>query len=704
MERDNSTPQLPAQINLSEQQNSEEAAPLVPQNPGVVVAAATASMTKSGSLGLTMESPRKSKNGKKEGGGGMFKKEYKLVSTKIIDEDERNEMAPLNPSSPSGGGGGGVNVNESSAAMPPPFDPQAQAARQSHTSFTSSAASIGLSKFPHAQEVSETVGSKSKEIGLIFLILLLNVLLVVLGDGMSHNGLTIMVSPTVVEFAGGVVIEILLLLTNALTILAMDIGASIFLAHLIVKKKGYSMAGCGFMQSAPFHRLQFTGKLSLNSPCRKNLQRVAYLWTLAETMKLLSPIGATGVLSSSVRTHADSVNCIVYHPSNLRDRKYPTFISSAGVAEFLFGNALGCMRSERSDCPDNGSQYVFGPQLDGVVGSGDTILGQGFQMIIASTCQCTDVASPYVIQSNIMSLQEQKTMLTALQNLSTPFLIAFESAVITDSNMTTHAAIGNMQICGGVSDTVVPVCQTSVGGFQDSRVAATFMTDGTTASIALVNSVAESVDPWPSVISAASIQYAMNAIWPPGQVFPLVSNVAGMMNALLYWCSSDLVAVDPTLLEPGFETTYSILLRAGMQRTWDSKGSTCIREISRNDQTIVHLTPWGSTCIYIAGGLQIVLSLLALLAGSVWYFSDIPLGPAIRVIRQPTYFMSVLCESPFAVNLVGTGNAQEHVIWQAIDVIVRIGEAFETMDEPVGRIKMERSKLVRPLTNGRMYA
>ncbi|KAJ3032192.1 UNVERIFIED_CONTAM: hypothetical protein HDU68_000031 [Siphonaria sp. JEL0065] len=627
-----------------------------------------------------MESSRKSKMGKKEGGGMFNKKDYKLVSTKIIDEEERKEMAPLN--GPFGGG--------SAAVMPPPLDPQAQAVRQSHNSFTSSAASIGLSKFPHAQEVSETVGSKSKEIGLILVILLLNVALVVLGDTMSKSGLKITVSPTVVAFAGGVVIEILLLLTNALTIVAMDIGASILLASLIVKKKGYSMAGCGFMQSTPIHRLEFTGKLSLNSPCRKNLQRVAYLWTLAEATKLLSPIGATGVLISPERTHANSVNCIVYNPSNLRDRNYPTLTSSAGVAEFIFGNALGCMRSERADCAENGSQYVFGPQLDGVVGSGDTILGQGFQMIIASTCQCTDVASTYVIQGNIMNHIEQKTMLTALQNLSTPFLITFDSAIVTDSNITSYAAIGNMQICGGVSDSVVPICETSISGFQNANVAATFMTDGTTASIALVNSVSESVYSSPSVVTVESVQYAMDAIWPPGQIFPLVSNVAGMMNALLYWCSSDLIAIDPSLLDPGIETTYSILLRAGMQRTWDSEGSTCVREISRGDLTIVHLTSWGSTCIYIAGGIQIVLSLVALLAGSVWYVSEIPLGPAIRVIRQPTYFMSVLCESPFAANLMGTGNAQEHVIWQAIDVIVRIGEAYETMDDPVGHIKMER--------------
>ncbi|KAI9351332.1 hypothetical protein BDR26DRAFT_929801 [Obelidium mucronatum] len=671
MDRDRSTEAPLLVIN----QDGPAAADNVPPLPPSVT-----SMAKSGSLAYSMESPRKSKMGKKDGPPG--KKEYKLVETKIIDEGDRTDTHNSKSK---------IDANESVGYIPPlPNSPdplaQANAARHSHASFTSSAASIGLSKYPHAQEVSETFGSKTREIGIIITVLVLNILLVVLGHGMTHEGLTIMVSPKVVEFAGGVVIEILLLFTNALTIIAMDIGGSIFLASLIVKKKGYSMAGCGFMQSSPIHRLNFTGKLSLNSPCRKNLQRVAYLWSLAEVMKLLSPI--------------------VYHPSNLRDRQYPTLTSSSGVAEFIFGNALGCMRSQRSDCLSNevGSQFVFGPQLDGAVGSGDTILGQGFQMLVATNCQCTDVSSPIVIQEHIMNMQEQKTIMTALQNLSVPFIMTFDSITATNTSFGSYSTIGNMQICGGISDYVVPICYTTVGGFQDASVAATFMTDGTTASIALVNSVAEHVDPRESAVTVDSMIYAMNAIWPAGQVFPLVSNVAGMMNALLYWCSSDLIAVDPTLLDPGMETAYSILLRAGMQRTWDSAGSTCVREISREDQTVVNLTPWGSICIYIAGGLQSFLSLIALFAGSVWYFSEIPLGPAIRVIRQPTYFMSVLCESPFAVNLVGTGNAQEHVIWQAIDVIVRIGESFETMEEPVGRIKMERPKLVRSLANGRMYA
>ncbi|KAJ3203395.1 hypothetical protein HDU82_006622, partial [Entophlyctis luteolus] len=437
------------------------------------------------------------------------------------------------------------------------------------------------------------------------------------------------------------------------------------------------------MQTFPLGRMQYTGQLSLNSPCRKNLQRFSYLWVLAEALKLLSPIGATGVLSQAVRTHADTVGCIQFQADLdlMRDRLYPTLTSSAGVAEYLFGNALGCMRSEHSDCPANGSLFAFGPQLDGVVGQGDTILGNGFTSVIATTCECTDVSSQNAVENGILTLQDQKTMAAALQNLSVPFLMMFDTVKASQTQLTSYSVLGHMQVCGGFNPSIAPVCFTTINGLSDAAIAATFITDGTTASISLSNSVPEQYFSV-TTISVPAVQFALEKIWPPGEVYPLVSNVAGMLNALIYWCSSDLVAVDPTLIEPGMETLYSILLRAGIQRTWDSKGANCVREISRNDQTIASLTAWGSISIYIAASIQIILSTIALVACAVWYFSATPLGPAVRVIKQPTYFMSVLCESPFAINLNGTGNAQAHVIWQAIDVVVRIGESLETIEEP----------------------
>jgi hypothetical protein len=55
---------------------------------------------------------------------------------------------------------------------------------------------------------------------------------------------------------------------------------------------------------------------------------------------------------------------IAFDSTVMFDRTYPTLHQKAGFAEFIQGNALGCMRSERTDCLTDpaGSTFIFGPQ------------------------------------------------------------------------------------------------------------------------------------------------------------------------------------------------------------------------------------------------------------------------------------------------------------------------------------------------------
>ncbi|KAJ3326832.1 hypothetical protein HDU76_012616 [Blyttiomyces sp. JEL0837] len=190
----------------------------------------------------------------------------------------------------------------------------------------------------------------------------------------------------------------------------------------------------------------------------------------------------------------------------------------------------------------------------------------------------------------------------------------------------------------------------------------------------------------------------------PGKIYTMRAAVPGMLASLLWWTSSDLVSVNPSLLEYGMETYSSIILRAGIQRTFHFKGANCPRQVFRDDQSYIQLTHLGITIVYVTAGIQTFLCVASLLVACTWYFQKKPIGPAIRAVRDPTYFMNLLADSPFGVNLVGTGNAQKHVIWQALDLVVRIGESVDTLGETVGRIKMERYRLVRNFENGRMYA
>ncbi|KAI9351331.1 hypothetical protein BDR26DRAFT_797953 [Obelidium mucronatum] len=558
-----------------------------------------------------------------------------------------------------------------------------------------------MSKFPHAQEVSETFATRFLAMKFIFLASILNIGLILLAWKMQAP-LELPLPPSAVHVTCGVIVELIALITNELTINSLDLGVAIFVSMLMTNKSGYGTSACGLLQMKPINRLTFAQSLSLNSPCRKALERISYVWILLEVTKLLSPIAATGVISGKVRSLADSVSCIVFDANfaKMTDRTYPTMESSGGVAEFLFGNALGCMRSERGDCPADGSQFVFGPQLQGAVGTGDTIVGNGYAMTVATKCKCTETNSKEVINAGVMTTTDQEALSRATKN---PFIFLTSTIIATNTSILSYAILGHTQICGGYSKSVMPVCLTNISNFQDAVVSASFETDGTTASIALTNSEIHHILPTKKIGSAAVLK-ALRTIWPLGKPQSLVSNVPALVNALIYWTSPDLKAIDPTLFPSGIETLYSIILRGGFQRTFNSKGTSCTREISRKDVTSVYFNFQGTIAVYIIGWIQLAASLFALVIGSVWFFSPVPLGPAIKVVTHPMYFISLLCESPFWINLQGTANAQNHVMWQNLDHITRIGESLDTLGEPIGRIKLERPRMVKNLVNGRIYA
>ncbi|KAJ3326830.1 hypothetical protein HDU76_012614 [Blyttiomyces sp. JEL0837] len=533
---------------------------------------------------------------------------------------------------------------------------------RSSSTLTSSTSSMGYSKWPHARELGETFTRKSYQILPIFFTFLFNIGILGLTYALSKTT-RVNLPPDFVSRAAAVTIESFLLLSNFATIYAMDFAASIYLGSLLTAKYGYSMVSCGFIQTSPIMRVSFTNQLSLNSLCRKTLERVAYFWVVTEIVKGLTVIAATAMQISLVRDVGSPVNCILFDTSKLSDRTYPTFVSSAGAAELIWGTALGCQRSEGNDCGVDGSRFVFGPQMQGAVNDGDTIIGNGFSVTITTSCDCIDIETPSSVAMGYLTLADQSHLLKSLHGVTIPFVYLSENLNVTDSStisdevedeISYNIFLGNSNTCGGFSASVMTVCTTRMWGFQDVLVSSSFITDGTPASIALAstNSLGNLST---TTINSTSIAHAYTSIINPSSIYPIRATIPGMLGSLLWWTSNDLVSVNPSLIESGMESFSSVILRAGIQP-------------------------------------------------STWYFQKCPIGPAIRAVRDPTYFMNLLADSPFNQYLQGTGNAPKHVIWQALDIFVRIGESVDTLGEAVGRIKMERYKLVRRLNNGRMYA
>jgi hypothetical protein len=352
------------------------------------------------------------------------------------------------------------------------------------------------------------------------------------------------------------------------------------------------------------------------------------------------------------------------------------------------------MRSQRTDCLTypNVSDHIYGPQIQGAVGSGNTIIGPGYKNTIGVDCKCTNVGDAALSYSRKLSATDRTAVLNLLNTTEIPFMYMGSMMNVSESNgVDFNLVLGNTGVCGGYSQTMVPVCSVKLDHPEDVIVSSTFETDGTTASIALVNS--EVYDTLPAdqqTLTNTALAVAFRTIFTPGTHYPLVSTVPGMISALLYWTSRELASISPTLLEPGVETFVAILLRAGMQRAFDTQGSSCNQYVNVPTAAFVSLTPWGIVSVLLAGAIQLVVTIVALGLACTWYLLQNPIGPAVRILRDPVYFTTLLGDSPFNSFLQGTNNAPNHVVWQALDTLVRVGESLEPLDDFVGQIKLER--------------
>ncbi|KAJ3117728.1 hypothetical protein HDU96_005858 [Phlyctochytrium bullatum] len=569
--------------------------------------------------------------------------------------------------------------------------PHDYAQLNSKTSLPNSSVSLGSTRHPHSRELGDSMSSKIKELIRVAVVAIINGLLIYLAWAMK-NGIVVLLPPESVQFGGAVFFEIILLISNLITIHAVDMSSCIYFAQLFTTaRKGYSMVTFGYMHTMPLLRIRFAEQLSLNSKCRKLLHRLSFVWLFLELTKLLSPLCATGVSTAKVFTLAPPAGCVSFQPDDISNHGYPTVESNSGVAEFIFGKALGCMRSQE-DCDGGRSIFVMAPQLLGAVGRGDTIEGQGYQAKIYADCKCYDMEAGLAVQRGLLTEADVRTFLE--QQKTQPMAMVYHGSRrlnVTYRQYTDVLVLGNLHACGGTSALRVPVCTVTIGDMESVLARATFDTDGTTASIALVNTQAL-YTMGTGYYNASSLSFAFDAVLPRSEAVFLPQTVPGMMPTTLYWMSSNLLTIHPALLSPGLETTVAMFLRGGIMKTFSTTGESCPRFVSRTDQVKVKLTHWGYATLYAVGALQLLFTLLAL-GCAVYYMPwQTPISPAQRALQDPTYFMTLLMDSPFTINLVGIANAPPYVFWQSLDIMVKIGESIDTLGDPVGHVKMERSK------------
>jgi hypothetical protein len=117
--------------------------------------------------------------------------------------------------------------------------------------------------------------------------------------------------------------------------------------------------------------------------------------------------------------------------------------------------------------------------------------------------------------------------------------------------------------------------------------------------------------------------------------------------------------------------------------------------------------PFGHRYSVIVGvsilAFQLLVTIVSLFAFVPWFLSEHPVGPGVRAMREDIYFTTLLNSSALNNGFHELCNAQTHMIWQVLDVIVRIGESIHTVSEEVGHIAMDKPKLIRNLVNGKKY-
>jgi hypothetical protein len=341
------------------------------------------------------------------------------------------------------------------------------------------------------------------------------------------------------------------------------------------------------------------------------------------------------------------------------------------------------------------------PQILGSVNNGDTISGLGFSTEIYSECQCTAGLNVTDIQAVDSDLDDAaaELLLQAYHDLKA--LGIANHIDFKDNSTIVSTLIYGTRVCGGMSGTYVPLCKTTFYEHRKAVVQIEYMTDGTTASIAPKTiSVRAELGPakisWLNAALLAILEGETNSISLP-------ASVPSALSGLLWWATPNLLTIDPALIEGGIETMFTVLLRAGMQRTFSTHGSFCTRNVALSGKCIIQMKPYSVTIGVIIIIMHLIATIAGILAYVPWIISNTPFGPAIRLIKEKVYFTALVSSSSFNFGFSELCNSPTHSIWQVLDVHAVIGESIKTINDEAGHVVVDKPKLVRPLTNGRRY-
>ncbi|KAJ3013806.1 UNVERIFIED_CONTAM: hypothetical protein HDU68_000532 [Siphonaria sp. JEL0065] len=494
----------------------------------------------------------------------------------------------------------------------------------------------------------------------------------------------------------GIIVEVILLVSNTITIWGLEEGAACVFGYLLSSKQGFSMAVCGYLQASPTGKLRFAQSLALTSPSRKILTRLSFLWIITELQIVLSPFSAISIRAEPSAVYNDISDCIYFVQDNKTkpvDRKWPNLDAEGGVSEYVFGSSLGIMRSEVPGVAMTTAMYP--PQLISALNDGDTIKGLGFSADISTVCKCASGLTPDALSAAGVDISQANQILREFQKLSSEPGMTFGTTFFNNSIKISNVFSG-YGLCGGKGPNLIfpLVCSTTINNHQTRLLEIQFMTDGTTASIApnIVNSL--------EIIGEANIEtwlyFGMNAITNgPVSSFLTTATVPGSLSPLLWWTTPNLIGADRAIFESGIETMYAILFKAAIQRTYTARGAQCPRKNTiHTTHSVIFMEPNGYKVTAVFLTIQLIVSILSTFSFILWFTAPSPIGPAVRATQESIYLITLMKTSErVGIGLYDLCNAETYYIWQKLDFVCRIGESIATIDDEVGKITIDKASM-----------
>jgi hypothetical protein len=578
-----------------------------------------------------------------------------------------------------------------------PDTPDATFAKKQALKSTDSFHSSGSNHESRKRPIIETWSAKLYFMRRGILALFLNLLLLVFALVLvSEEGFVVhfheMEMP--LEQVTPVLMVSLMILVHLLTYQGFTDSLAVYFGIRLSQPQGYTFAAVGMVQSSFWSKLTFANHVTPGKGAKGLFTKIS-LGYLLHSFLLFIPVFSVLEMGSRTREIDEgTLSCAVYHQNGKQmDRGWPTSQIAMGTAEYLFGTSIGRLRSQES-VPH--TLFVSPPQLLDVCEDGTTIMGPGFTAQIDTECVCA--GSPFVLAENGIPSQDASQYVDAYTS------IGLHAGMINgiywnNQSIEIYTLLTRTHLCG---DGPIPLCTTKIHSLYHADIQVRYMTDGSSASLAPQRAHVLKVQ------GKAQLEWLYRGlVWLHGGNITttlLPSTTPNSVNSLLWWTTPNTMVVSPSLVEAGIETTFAILSKAAIQRSFLTQGKLCQQRIVLMDELVASLTPKGFliTLLFVLG--QCGMQCVAMYWTGMWFFQKELSLAGIQCCHCPWYLSSFLCAPILSVRVQELSATLDDAFWSRLDVTVRVGESISTLEDPdFGIIVADKPKLVGSLSPTKLY-